>query len=161
MKHIFHLGTLVVSTMFLINCGDDAIASERSLAGKGEQLHQGFYLANGSSSFKQSKVLNSLALYQAELTQYANDQPKEVDFDRYHVLLVDMGVKQNGGFSVSINEEASTIKDNIVSVQVSFNHTASHCPVTQAITNPYIFYKVPAAKEVLVYETVTIQDCDQ
>ncbi len=45
MKHIFHLGTLVVSTMFLVNCGDDAIASERSLAGKGEQLHQGLTIS--------------------------------------------------------------------------------------------------------------------
>jgi hypothetical protein len=102
MKHA--LSSMVVSVCLsaLLGCAGDSSAESPSVESLYVVLNQGIYTDNGIGTRKQTKIISSQADYAMELLNYSSAKPASVDFDKGRVLLVDMGVRNTGGYSVGV-----------------------------------------------------------
>jgi hypothetical protein len=120
-------------------------------------LNQGIYTDNGIGTKKQTKIISSQADYAMELLNYSSAKPASVDFDKGRVLLVDMGVRNTGGYSVGV--ASVDVAENWVVANVGLVRPGSGCVVTQAPSNPWQFVFIPSRKEILVSESLKITNC--
>jgi hypothetical protein len=120
-------------------------------------LNQGLYTDNGIGTKKQTKIISSQADYAMELVNYSSAKPASVDFDKGRVLLVDMGVRSTGGYSVGVT--VVDVAENWVVANVGLVRPGSGCVVTQAPSNPWQFVFIPSRKEILVSESLKITNC--
>jgi hypothetical protein len=95
--------------------------------------------------------------YAAELANYTSATPVSVDFTTGKVLLVDMGVRNTGGYSVAVM--SVDVGTNSVVANIRLLKPGSGCAVTASITNPYQFVFIPSLKEILVSETLEVVNC--
>lgn len=106
---------------------------------------------------KQAKVIFTQADYEAELANYTNVAPDSFDFSKGRVLLVDMGPRSSGGYSVRI--ASVDVADSWVVVNVELVTPGPECIVTASLTNPYQFIFIPTLKEILLSEKMLITNC--
>lgn len=121
------------------------------------ELHRGYYIDNGGITKKQTKVITSQAEYATELAIYTSAAPTPVDFTSGRVLLVDMGRRNTGGYSIAVTSVTSGT--NSVTVNIQLTKPRENCITTQAITNPYQFVFIPTLEEILVSETIKLAKC--
>ncbi len=119
-------------------------------------LHQGYYTQNLSK--RQTKVITSQQEYAATLAAYTDEQPQEVDFNAGRVLLVDMGPRPSGGFSIEVTSVKAR-KGSAVVADVVLTRPGASCFVTTSITNPFQFVYIPTRKEILVSESLINFEC--
>lgn len=83
------------------------------------------------------------------------DELPEVNFKQSEVLAVFAGEQTTGGHAVAIAEVANTEDTRIVSIR----HTVpgEGCMVSQALTYPYVFVKVPKTTLSLTHVRETIE----
>ena len=142
--------------IFLLCCAGEASSQDSEL--QFVELHRGYYMNGRPYTKKQTKIITSQADYEAELAFYWNETPTSVDFSTGKVLLVDMGMRSNGGYSISVTSvHANT--DGFVTANVELLKPGSRCFTTQALTNPYQFVYIPSLEEILVTETVRVNRC--
>ena len=159
MKQILSLLVLAVFVSDLLGCAGESSAVS-SLPLPGSQyvvLNEGQSTVDGISTKKQTKVIWSQVDYAAELATYTSATPTSVDFTTGGVLLVDMGWRNTGGYSIGVT--SVDVTDNSVVANIRLIKPASTCPVAQVITNPYQFVFIPHLKEILVSERVEIINC--
>lgn len=121
------------------------------------ELNRGFFAQNGRVTKKQTKVISSQEEYAAELAVYSSRAPATVDFAAGRVLLVDMGRRNTGGYSIVVTSVSSGRNSVVANIQLT--KPGESCITTQAITNPYQFVFIPSLEEILVSETVKIARC--
>jgi hypothetical protein len=157
MKHV--LSSMVVSVCLsaLLGCAGDSSAESPSVESLYVVLNQGIYTDNGIGTKKQTKIISSQADYAMELLNYSSAKPASVDFDKGRVLLVDMGVRNTGGYSVGV--ASVDVAENWVLANVGLVRPGSGCVVTQAPSNPWQFVFIPSRKEILVSESLKITNC--
>lgn len=119
-------------------------------------LHQGYYAF--PSTRKQVRVITSQQEYAAALGAYTSEAPQSLDFSVGQVLLVDMGPRPSGGFSLQTIWLNERIK-GAVRIAVEFSKPGNNCVTAAVITNPYQFVYVPTKREILVTESLNIFDC--
>jgi len=124
-----------------------------------QELAGGQYVDNQRTfPEKQFKLITSQASYNESLLIYSNDDPASIDFINGQVLLVDMGLKGSGGYSIKIK---SIIKDNAtLTALVESESPAEGCPADAVQTNPYQFVYIPSKEEVFINESRTVIQCD-
>lgn len=120
-------------------------------------LKEGNAPESGVFTRKQTKVIQTLADYKAELSRYTSAAPGTVDFSKGRVVLIDMGPRQSGGFSLKV--AAVNISPNAVTVNLELIVPGPQCMVTAALTNPYQFIFIPTQKEILVSEKLVAAAC--
>ena len=157
MKHV--LSSMVVSVCLsaLLGCAGDSSAESPSVESLYVVLNQGLYTDNGIGTRKQTKIISSQADYAMELVNYSSAKPASVDFDKGRVLLVDMGVRSTGGYSVGVT--VVDVAENWVVANVGLVRPGSGCVVTQAPSNPWQFVFIPSRKEIFVSESLKITNC--
>jgi len=121
------------------------------------ELHKADYTQNSRFTKKQTKVITSQADYAAELAIYTTAAPVSVDFTNGRVLLVDMGVRNTGGYSIAVTSVNAT--RNSVIANISLTKPGKYCATTQSLTNPYQFVFIPSLDEILISETVETTRC--
>jgi hypothetical protein len=140
-----------------LGCAGESSAQSASAESLYVVLNQGFFTDNGIGTKKQTKIISSQVDYAMELATYSSATPASVDFDKGRVLLVDMGTRNTGGYSIGVT--SVDVSDNWVVARVGLVRPGSGCNVTQALTNPYQFVFIPSRKEILVSESLQIASC--
>lgn len=138
-------------------CTEDTETNNPFAASTFYELSAGSYTDNGVFTEKQSKVITSQSSYEAALAVYSNDSPETIDFTAGQVLLVDMGERNSGGYAIevtSMDEDEET-----VTAYVQLTQPADECSVTDALTNPYQLVYIETLKQVLISESLFIQNC--
>ncbi len=93
------------------------------------------------------RVITDPKSFQAAWKARGRGEPPEVDFTRHTVLLVDMGVRNTGGYAVTI--QAVERKDGKVVAAVRSTAPGPGDMVTQALTSPWCMAEIDVAgKEV-------------
>ena len=157
MKNILSLLVLSAFMSALLGCAGDSSAQSASAESLYVVLNQGVYTDNGMGTKKQTKVISSQVDYAMELANYSSATPASVDFDKGRVLLVDMGTRNTGGYSIGVT--SVDVSENWVVARVGLVRPGSGCNVTQALTNPFQFVFIPSRKEILVSESLQITNC--
>jgi len=157
MKRVPSLLVLAVFSWALSGCTRESSAQSPPPESQFVVLNQGAVPQNGLSTKKQTKVLSSLAEYAAELATYTNDPPLAIDFTPGKYLLVDMGGRSGGGYSIGVT--SVDVADDSVRANVKLTKPGPTCVLLPVITNPYQFIFIPSLKEVLVSERVEIVNC--
>ncbi len=157
MKRVPSLLVLALFSWVLSGCSRESSAQSPPPESQFVVLNQGAVPQNGISTKKQIKVLSSLAEYAVELANYTNDPPLAIDFTPGRYLLVDMGGRGSGGYSVGVT--SVDVTDDSVTANVKLTKPGPTCAVLPVITNPYQFVFIPTLKEVLVSERLEIVNC--
>ncbi len=158
-KSIFLI--LVLSACTLINaCGSDAEANEEE---PGVDLeidvtHENS-LSSGVFTGKGSRVIHNQEEYEELLLAYNEESSNVLDFSEGRMLLVDMGQRNTGGYS--INVENVIEHDEYVIANVVLYKPGEYCIVTLAFTNPFKFVWIPSTKEILINESLETYSCNE
>lgn len=153
MKRLFHILALAVPLMAFM-AGAEEIGAQTTM--NFVVLHQGDTALNFTK--KQLRVITSQQEYAATLADYSSEAPQQLDFNAGRVLLVDMGQRATGGFTIEVKSVGQQ-KRSAVIANVQLTKPGSTCLVTQALTNPYQFVYIPTRKEILVSERLSIFEC--
>ncbi len=121
-------------------------------------LHEGSDSSYPHPRSKSATILRDLNSYEDELYKRSNEYQKPVDFDTHTVLLIDMGPKNTGGYTLRI--ESLLTENDYVRAHVVFTVPGDTCVVATALTNPYKFIEVATTKDILVTEDVEVSDCE-
>jgi len=99
----------------------------------------------------QASFDSSLYLFIQPLVQHT------VDFSSRRVVLLSLGGRPTGGYSIS----AEKIEDygEFIKASIIIKKPGSNCVVPQAQTSPYQFIEVESVKELLFEERVEVMNC--
>ena len=143
--------SVILGILLLFSCFALATTETLQSAFVIQLLHESDYIGGTASGvMKQNKVIRTKEMYREQLLVYSNsDEPLEIDFSENVVLLVDMGGRATGGYSISLADSILTT-EKYVKINVVF----SICTDVQTllVTNPYAFYRIPTQKEILIQE---------
>ncbi|MBX2886943.1 MAG: protease complex subunit PrcB family protein [Granulosicoccus sp.] len=112
--------------------------------------------AGGTFTEKQVKVISNQDSLNQQSEIYGVDY-FTVDFSTSKVLIVDMGQRNTGGFSVDVT--SIEIHPESARANVVLTVPGADCIVTDALTNPFMFVEVSTRQEILVSESLEITDC--
>ena len=158
MKKILMISGMLSVSLFIHGCGSDTRAQEQVAEISYSVIHSDYYTSNGELTNKGSRVFSHQEGYFNELVKYSNDESSAIDFSSSRVLLIDMGPRSTGGFSIEVGEIRD--HDEYIKVEVTLLKPGNNCMVAQAITNPYQFLKLVTSKEVLINEELRTIDCE-
>lgn len=119
-------------------------------------MHESTYNEYNDSTNKSSTVITSLEHYSRELLLRSSEPTQAVNFANESILLIDMGTRNSGGYSVSL--ESVSDAGDYIRANVVFT-LPGDCAVTTEITNPYQFIKIETSKEILVTESIELASC--
>ncbi len=122
-----------------------------------EELHKGLFIVDGRLSSKTIKVINSEVDYKKILATYTRDPAKAVDFEKGRVLLLDVGQRNTGGFSVAVSAVEEHEKHVVVKVVIT--NPSPSCMLFQALTNPFQFSYIATHKNLLIVEELQYHNC--
>jgi hypothetical protein len=165
MNKALGLATLLAALSCLQACGSSEAAEDPLPSAPSVLIHSGhdrspaggslldLDMAEGSSH----RVIESQAVYEQMLRLYSREIPATVDFAQTKVLLVDMGTRNSGGHAV----EVTGVTDHTYHVvaHVLFKRAGKGCATADAMTNPFQFVQISTTKEVLVQETLQVENC--
>lgn len=83
-----------------------------------------------------------------ESDPYLKDKMKHDDIGNSNYVILNMGEKNTGGYSIGIEKVEETDKNIIITIKE--NNPAADAMVTQVITYPYTVVKVHSKKEIIV-----------
>ena len=157
MKHFLSVLVLLVCMSALSGCGGSANAVTSPPEAQFVVLNEGGAPAGGNFTKKQTKVISTQSDYASELVIYTSVIPGVVDFMKGKVLLVDMGPRASGGYSVRV--ASVDVAANWVVANIELVVPGPNCIVTAALTNPYQFVYIPTLKEILLSEKLVPTNC--
>jgi hypothetical protein len=154
MKEFLPVSMLMVLVSVLCGCTDESNAEAPLPEAQFVELNRG---ESTQATKKQTKVISSQADYAAELAVYTDAVPAPVDFAAGKVLLVDMGPRSSGGYSIGVT--SVRVDDESVVANIRLVKPGTNCIVLDVLTNPYQFVFIPTLKEILISETLETADC--
>jgi protease stability complex PrcB-like protein len=157
MKQILSFLILAVFLSSLSGCTGESSAQSSLPESRFVELNKGYFTENGISTKKQAKVISSQVDYAAELSNYTSATPASVDFTSGRVLLVDMGGRNTGGYSIDVTSVDVNVDSVVANIRLL--KPGSGCAVTLSITNPYQFVFIPSLKEILLSERLEVVNC--
>ena len=108
-----------------------------------------------------TRWIDSPEAYQTLFTElrksYVGGQSQQlprVDLSTYGVLLVAMGQKNTGGYSVDLANQEAVIDAGTLRVNVQWREPQKGMMLTQALTSPCVLLKIPNAE----FERIEIKD---
>ena len=113
---------------------------------------------SGVAKNRKLEVFKDQASLNARLDEYVRFVTEyTVDFSTKRVVLLDLGQRNTGGYSIATSE-IQEFNDHVI-VQVTVTKPGSTCAVTQAFTSPFEFIEVQSTKEILFTEQLVITNC--
>lgn len=113
---------------------------------------------SGAPANRKIEVFTSQASFNSSWHLYIQpDTERTVDFSSKKVVLLSLGMRSTGGYSISVEK----IEDfgEYITAQVLIKKPGSNCIVTQAQTSPYEFTEIASMKELLFEERIEVQEC--
>ena len=68
--------------------------------------------------------------------------PADIDFHLYRMLLIEMGRRSTGGYSVTLGSHAAQVSDDTVVIHVVWNVPDTGAVLAQVVTSPYLLLKL-------------------
>jgi hypothetical protein len=119
----------------------------------GQNPVSGVYENRKIEVFKDQVSLN------ARLAAYVQlPQEHTVDFSTRRAVLVNLGQRNTGGYSVAMSG-IRELSDHIMA-SITIIKPGSNCAVTQSFTSPFQFIEVQSTKEILFVEQLVVSDCN-
>jgi len=113
---------------------------------------------SGVAKNRKLEVFKDQASFNVRFAEYVESvQEHTVDFSTRRVVLLDLGQRNTGGYSVATSE-IQEFSDHVI-IQVTVTKPGSTCAVTQAFTSPFEFIEVQSTKEILFIEQLIITNC--
>ena len=78
----------------------------------------------------------------------------DIDFDLYRVLLIEMGLKPTGGYSVTLANPAASASDGTAIIRVIWNVPDAGAVLPQVVTSPYLLLRLAKSE----YRRVLVVD---
>ena len=123
-------------------------------------IHEGTFGYAYQNGTKQIRLINSRKQYEAALLAYPHSgQPLVVDFLKNKILLVDMGLRPTTGYFITIDSQTTQMQDGKLIVVLAYKFSAENCVIADASTNPFMFFQIPTAGQVLIQEKIELLDC--
>jgi len=114
---------------------------------------------SGTDKNRKLEVFRDQESFNARLAEYVESvQEHTVDFSTKRAVLLDLGQRNTGGYSIATSE-IQEFNDNVI-VVITVTKPGSSCAVTQAFTSPFEFIEVQSIKEILFVEQLVISDCN-
>ncbi|WP_019028323.1 protease complex subunit PrcB family protein [Colwellia piezophila] len=122
-----------------------------------EIMHESQYNEYADSTSKSVIVIRNQTDYENELLKRTSESIKAVNFEKETILLIDMGTRNTGGYSIAI--PSVTVENDHVRAQVLLGLPGNNCVTTEALTNPFKLIKLNTTNEILVTEEITVSSC--
>ncbi len=84
------------------------------------------------------------------LQEVENDKMLELDFSKNDVVVIYLGQRNTGGYSISV--DSLYWQDSILNIETIITKPGKGENVTMVITTPYCVVSIPKAKEIQVYK---------
>lgn len=133
----------VLAVFVLISCGAKKISDSKTLY---EVLTK---QSDGGGNIKFFEILtepNEISMLQND--PILKDKMEHDDISKSNYVILNMGQKNTGGFSIEVEKVEET--DTNIIITVKENSPASDGMVMQVITYPYTVVKVNSKKEILI-----------
>jgi hypothetical protein len=150
---------LILATPLLTACGSAMTTPSGQTEGEAEagSLFVGIQcdpaVASPAATWLDSPDALATAWRRARSSTFgATDAPPEVDFERFGVLLVEMGRRPTAGYAVSLADPEVELADGTAGVTVAWNEPAADAVTAQVVTSPCTFIRLPRGD----YDTVTV-----
>ena len=121
-----------------------------------EVIHEASTNEFADVTHKLALVITDDETYERELLKRTSDPRVDVDFEKESLLLLGMGEKSTGGYSIEV-----TLFDDEshLSAHVAYVFPGRGCEVSQALSNPYKFIKVESTQFITVREKIRYSTC--
>jgi len=132
-----------VVVFILISCGAKKTTDSKGLY---EVLTQ---QSDGGGNIKFFEILtepNEIAMLQSD--PLLKDKMKQGDINNSNYVILNMGQKNTGGYSIDVEKVEET--DSNIIITVKENNPAPDVMLMQVITYPYTVIKVNSKKEIIV-----------
>jgi len=132
-----------VVVFILISCGTKKTTDSKGLY---EVLTQ---QSDGGGNIKFFEILtepNEIAMLQSD--PLLKDKMKQGDINNSNYVILNMGQKNTGGYSIDVEKVEET--DSNIIITVKENNPAPDAMLMQVITYPYTVIKVNSKKEIIV-----------
>lgn len=124
---------------------------------KHKVIHESIFNELGVHTNKSAIVITDEFEYKKELLFRTSEEAQEIDFEKYTLLLLDMGTRFSGGFEIQIKYFVEKPDQMIASV--TYLKPGDDCAVPAAITNPYKFIQIETKKEIIMKEQLVVYHC--
>ncbi len=157
-NHLLPVKALLVSaSVLLFGCVATDQEAENRLSHT--TLHQGLQTIGSGSEIKTIRILNNADDYRELLADYSAESSKDVDFNQYQIVLIDLGIRPNGGYGIRIDDVLE--QANHVVVEFTQLTPGKGCNYDAAQTNPYRFEAIKSLKEIVTQEAIAAATCSQ
>ena len=114
---------------------------------------------SGVDKNRKLEVFRDQASLNTRLAEYVQFvQEHAVDFSTKRAVLLDLGQRNTGGYSIATSE-IQEFNDHVIIV-ITVTKPGSTCAVTQAFTSPFEFIEVQSTKEILFVEQLVVSNCN-
>lgn len=112
----------------------------------------------GLAPTRKIEVYRDQVTFNGSLYEFIQPMAEEtIDFTLNQVVLLSLGEKSSGGYSVSVSGVEET--DDYVRVFVSYTFPGSNCMVPTVITSPFLFVNIDTVKELVFEERIQSVSC--
>ena len=159
----YSLTSLIILSIFICGCGQVQQGRSKSNQPLLETIFSGLH---GPSTDQKASIkwVTNFEQFRAIVEKLGklqfSDNPlpvAEVDFDRYWALLIEMGQKPTGGYSVSLNKFSSHISNKSAVIHLNWNIPDEGAMVTQMVTSPYLMLRLSKSE----FKKVVVVDQDE
>ena len=163
MKKLLKVILLFILVLSWQGCGSASQTQDRAqggsvlVPGAFVSLHSSTYISTGEYTNKRSEIFVDQLDYENELLNYSNETASTIDFTTNKVLLVDMGLRSSGGYSISVSKLEDFNQYALVTATLSV--PGDNCGTASVLTNPFEFIQIATKKEVLIKEEIIFIDC--
>jgi hypothetical protein len=147
MKRHF-LTTLLIPVMLIHGCSLGQNQDNNDTQLWIESIHSGVYGVSTNQDISIKWITNSeqyvafiTAFNKHKLSDNTTSIP-DIDFEHFWVLLIEMGQKSTGGYSVSLNNAASLLSGKNAVIRVNWDTPEKGAVVTQVVTSPYLMLRL-------------------
>jgi hypothetical protein len=146
----------IASSILSLQACEVVMADDQQVPLSLEILHESHYNEFGATTPKSAMVLRTEADYHHELLKRSSEPSVALDFSQELVVLIDMGLKPSGGYSIDLD---LTEQETVIIMNVTYIFPSDSCSVTLALTNPFQILRLNTQKEVVFNETVKVKQC--
>lgn len=152
------IAALISISIFLTACIPDLNAETPiqtvpfSIIVAGDHTLSGTFENRKLEVFRDQTSLDaSLALYVQSIQQHV------VDFSTQQAVLINIGQRNSGGYSVS-TDQILEFSDHL-KVKITLTKPGNGCATTLALTSPFEFIEAQSTKEIIFEQTLVTIDC--
>jgi hypothetical protein len=142
----------------LVSCAPDSNAGTPLPTVNFSVIAAGDHTISGVPENRKLEIYTDQASFDASLYLFIQPPAEHtVDFSSRRVVLLSLGGRPTGGYSISVEK----IEDHgdFIEASIIISKPGSNCFVTQAQTSPYQFVEVESVKELLFEEKIDVVNC--